>query len=266
MSGIEGGQKPLSMDANVYGKGAPIVLVHGLLGLFTSWTRLIPHLAGHAEIWEVRLPDYKDQPEGYGLEDYVRYLLDLFETHRLTDVTLVGNSLGGHIATRIAARYPDRIARVVLITTSGLFDETAAHQKLIVRTPSKGNVDQVVRHVFHNQGFCEARTVEEIVDHYFSDGRIRMRSFIRTARKLRTEDATDDCRQIRIPTLIVWGANDRVVPVQIAHRFHALIPNSRLEILDHCGHAPQIERAKPVGRLIREFALNTQGWAARCPY
>jgi pimeloyl-ACP methyl ester carboxylesterase len=253
------------MDANVYGKGTPIVLVHGLLGLFTSWTRLIPCLAGHAEIWEVRLPDYKDQPEGYDLGDYVRYLLDLLETHHLTDVTLVGNSLGGHIATRIAARYPDRIARVVLITSSGLFDETTAHEKLIVRTPSKKNVDQVVRHVFHNQGFCEARTVEEIIDYYLSDRRIRMRSFIRTARKLRTEDATNDCRQIRIPTLIVWGANDRVVPVQIAHRFHALIPDSRLEILDRCGHAPQIEHAEPVSLLIREFSHDMQGSVARCP-
>ena len=254
--------KVSSMDVNVYGRGADqIVLVHGLLGLFTTWTHTIPALARHATVFEIVLPDYKDRPGGYSLDDYAGHVLQVLDARHLKGVTLVGNSLGGHIATRIAARHPDRVARLVLITSSGLFDEVAAHEKLIVRTPSRTNVDRVLRHIFHDQRYCDAATVEAVIDYYHAPGgRVRLRSFIRTARNLRTEDAAGDVKRIRIPTLILWGANDRVVPIQIACQFHALIQGSVLEVLDDCGHAPQIEKADEVNRLILEFISSPTAW------
>ena len=233
-----------------------IVLLHGLLGLFTTWEHNIEELSRHFTVFEVELPDYKDSPRGYGVDDYVSAVIAMFQTHGIRRPIVVGNSTGGLVAARLAATRPDLVDRLVLIASSGLFDETEDFQKLMVRSATAANVDKIMRHIFFDQAFIPQSTIDAVADYFLSSRRVRLKSFMKTARRLRSVNLTEELQSIRVPTLLIWGADDHVIPVGVARKFHALIPGSRLVVLDRCGHAPQIEHGATVNDLIVNFSRN----------
>ena len=234
------------------------MLLHGLLGLFTTWEHNVEEMSKHFRVFELELPDYKDSPRGYDLDDYTSAVVAMFQAHGIRRPTIVGNSTGGLIAARLAATRPDLAARLVLIASSGLFDETKDFSKLIVRNASAANVDKIIRHIFFDQAFVPQSTIDAVADYFLCDRRVRVKSFMKTARRLRATDLSMELKDIRVPTLLIWGADDKVIPVSIAHKFHSLIPGSRLVVLDHCGHAPQIEHAATVNQLIIGFHANSE--------
>jgi pimeloyl-ACP methyl ester carboxylesterase len=221
------------------------------LGLFTTWEHNTKELSKHFTVFEVKLPDYKDSPRGYDLDDYASAVVALFPRYGIRRPTIVGNSTGGLIAAR-----PDLVSRLVLIASSGLFDETEGFDKLIVRSATAANVDKIMRHIFFDQAFIPRSTIDAVADYFLSNRRVRLKSFMKTARRLRSANLGEELKDIRVPTLLIWGAEDRVIPVSVAHKFHSLIPGSRLVVLDRCGHAPQIEHAATVNQLIIGFNGN----------
>jgi pimeloyl-ACP methyl ester carboxylesterase len=137
-----------------------IVLLHWLLGLFTTWEHNTKELSKHFTVFEVELPDYKDSPRGYDLDDYASAVVAMFPMYGIRRPTIVGNSTGGLIAARLAATRPDLVSRLVLIASSGLFDETEDFDKLIVRSATAANVDKIMRHIFFDQAFIPQSTID----------------------------------------------------------------------------------------------------------
>ena len=113
-----------------------------------------------------------------------------------------------------------------------------------------------MRHIFFDQAFIPQSTIDAVAGYFLSNRRVRLKSFMKTARRLRSANLGEELKDIRVPALLIWGAEDRVIPVSVAHKFHSLIPCSRLVVLDRCGHAPQIEHAATVNQLIIGFHGN----------
>ena len=253
------------------GEGPPLVFVHGLSGAWQNWLENLPHFARGHRIIALDLPGFGSSPmprweitiPGYG-----RFLRDFCERIGVERCTLVGNSMGGFIATEVAVAEPERVEKLVLVSAAGITwararREPAAMIGRMVRAATPltmrwqtgvGMLRPRARRmswagvVHHPDGMRRELLWENLVPALDSPGYLD--AFV----NLTGYDIRDRLGDIEDPTLIVWGRNDRVVPVPAAFSYQRRIgDNARLEIFDETGHVPQLERPVRFNRLLDRF-------------
>lgn len=250
------------------GEGEPILFIHGLSGTWQNWLENLPHFgAGHRAI-ALDLPGFGTSPMPeweIGMPAYGQMIHDFCAALGLDGVTLVGNSMGGFIAVEAATDEPERYSHLVLVAAAG-----------IINTWNPEARATITAHAWSRFGGTVADKGEWIVSHPRSR-QLALAPFFRYPGKLRREllyeqlaggrcpgfgDAlksviSQDIRErlptIEMPTLIVWGLSDRVIPVAAAISYHRRIPHSRLEIFERTGHLPQLERPVRFNALLDEF-------------
>jgi pimeloyl-ACP methyl ester carboxylesterase len=253
------------------GEGSPLLLLHGISGCWQHWVQNIPRLARDHRVIALDLPGFASSPlPGVPLtiEHYAKVIDEFCELLELGPVTLVGNSLGGLISIKTAAHYPERVARLIAVDAAGistarltygagiglqlLLVQSQQYVKLLAKLRGTEGEHPLSLAVEHPEAFERGllRTV-------FSPG-IRSRGFRPVARHL-TELALRGGRfrtpaSVRCPTLVVWGRQDRLLPVADAEVLHEMIEGSELVILDDTGHMPQLERPREFNRLVLDFA------------
>jgi pimeloyl-ACP methyl ester carboxylesterase len=260
------------------GTGPVLVLVHGMAGCSLTWRYVIPALARR---FTVVAPDLlghgasaKPRTE-YSVSAHANVVRDLLAALGHTRATLLGQSFGGGVAMQLAYQYPERCERLVLVSSGGLGREVSpllrglslpgaaqifpllcspAHRRLGLR-PADGGA---------RLGLRAAPVVEEIWRSYatLADADARD-AFFRTLGGVIDADgqsvsATDRLYLAsHVPTLIVWGADDRLIPVEHARAAHAAIAGSRLAIFDGVGHFPQCEAPERLVDTLLEFVETT---------
>jgi pimeloyl-ACP methyl ester carboxylesterase len=252
------------------GEGEPVLFVHGLAGCWRNWLENIPYFAQHYRVLAPDLPGFGDSPNpswDISMPAYGQMIHDFCEKLGIDRVAaLVGNSMGGFVSTEAVIQQPERFDRLVLVSAAGIsFAEM------------QGRRTQAL-----------ARAIEAAApflagDRKFVLGRANARQFafggvMRAPAKLRPEllaeqarpglsapgfaeamvsisgyDTRERLTEIEIPTLVVWGLNDRIVPVEAALGYHRLIPHSRLEIFERTGHVPMLERPRRFNDLVEQF-------------
>jgi pimeloyl-ACP methyl ester carboxylesterase len=248
------------------GRGPTLVLLHGLASSIYTWADVIPALAEDHDVVAVDLPGFggSDIPEELSSSVYPATVLALMDRLGISRATLVGNSLGGSVAVVLAARHPERVRRLVLIDAAG-FNLDPSRRPLILRligfAPVPAALDALpirrrvvtaaLRQVFHERSRVTPEKVEEYLAPLARPGATE------AIRSLLNQPASFGLpalvREVRVPTLIIWGRNDRWVPVADADRFASAIPAGRKVVLEECGHLPQEERPAEVARLLEEF-------------
>jgi pimeloyl-ACP methyl ester carboxylesterase len=248
------------------GRGPTLVLLHGLASSIYTWADVIPALAEDHDVVAVDLPGFggSDIPEELSSSVYPATVLALMDRLGISRATLVGNSLGGSVAVMLAARHPERVRRIVLIDAAG-FNLDPSRRPLILRligfAPVPAALDALpirrrvvtaaLRQVFHERSRVTPEKVEEYLAPLARPGATEV------IRSLLNQPASFGLpalvREVRVPTLIIWGRNDRWVPVADADRFASAIPAARKVVLEECGHLPQEERPAEVARLLEEF-------------
>ena len=262
----------LALHAETRGAGPPIVLVHGFGANTYSWRHVVGPLARRHQVIAVDLKGFgaspKPRDDAYGIPDQARLLAELLAGRELTDATLIGHSLGGGVilATTLAlARMaPQRIGRLVLVDTIA-YEQRFPWFIQVLRTPGLGEIGiaalpprlqvrMVLRYAYHDP----RRITDDAVEAYAAPMRdpAARRALVVTARQLVPPDMESFTRrysEIDIPVLIVWGRQDRVVPVRLADRLAAAVPRAEVAILDDCGHIPHEERPEMALPLIERF-------------
>ncbi len=260
------------------GEGPPILLVHGIGDSSESWRALIPELAEH---YTVIAPDLlghgqSDKPRAdYSIGAYANAMRDLLSVLDIDRVTVVGHSLGGGVAMQFAYQFPERCERLVLISTGGVSHEV--HPAL--RFASAPNADLVLpllgapgARTLGRATFGLLKALKTKVGHD-AEQLIRVfdalpnasarRAFVRTLRAAvdwRGQAITmlDRCYLARdMPTLLVWGDRDGVIPVAHAYRAHAAMPGSRLEVFENAGHFPHQNHPQRFLRVFQDFYAST---------
>ncbi|MFP5023447.1 alpha/beta fold hydrolase [Pseudonocardia phyllosphaerae] len=263
----------------VAGAGEAVVLVHGIGDSSATWEAVIPALArGHLVI----APDllghgHSDKPRAdYSVAAYANGIRDLLGVLGIGRATLVGHSLGGGVAMQFAYQFPERTERLVLVDSGGAGPEVTALLRAVslpgaqallaaLRLPGvrwqTGLVVETLRLLGTDLG-QDAVDLLRVVD-ALPDATSRA-AFIRTLRAVvdwRGQVVTmlDRCYLTRgMPTLLVWGARDAVVPVEHAWTAHRAMPGSRLEVFDDAGHFPfHTDPARFVG-VLEEFLGSTE--------
>ena len=250
------------------GQGPAVVLIHGLASSIYTWKDEIPALAREHEVVALDLPGFgwSDQPADLSFDLYPRVVVALMDELGLARASLVGNSLGGAVASVVAARQPGRVDRLVLIDAVG-FNLRAADQPVLVRLASHPLAEAVVsrlplqrllvtlglRQVFHD----DTRVTEERVNEYLAaaarPGTLASLRSLAASLHPSPEDTEELLRHVAAPTLVVWGGEDAWIPLAHADRFVGAIGGARKVVLPGVGHTPQEEKPEEVVPLLLEF-------------
>jgi len=259
-----------------------VVLLHGIAGTSATWDAVIPRLAEHHEVLAPDMLGHGEsaKPNGdYSLGAYANSLRDLLEALGLTRATLVGHSLGGGIAMQFAYQFLERCERLVLVDSGGLGREV--HPLLraaalpgaglvlpwLSTTTSRG-VGALVRGM-SRLGIRAGPDLDETWRSFVSlEEPAARRAFIQTVRGVMDLSGQRVSANQRLylaeglPTLIVWGENDPLIPVRHARAAHERMPGSRLEIFPRAGHFPHRDDPERFASVLADFIRTTKPLAA----
>ena len=256
------------------GEGPAVLFVHGLTSSYRHWEHLVDALA---EDHRVLAPDLfghgqSAKPRGdYSLGGHAATLRDLLDRLGIDRVTLVGHSLGGGVAMQFCYLFPDRVERLVLVASGGLGRSVSPLLRaatlpgaewvlpLIASRWIRGGAEKVGRTVART-GWQASSDLSEAWRGFTSlaDAESR-RAFLATTRSVidpggQTVTAHDHLPlAVDIPTLIVWGTKDRVIPAWHATTAHQAIPGSRVELFDGAGHYPHLDEPERFAALLEDF-------------
>ncbi len=249
------------------GAGDPIVCIHGLGGWAENFADVIPALAEKNRVLAFDLPGFgrSDRPAAeYTLDYLVDWIRTYVDALGLGRFTLIGNSLGGALAIEFAHRYPDRVSRLVLAASAGFGRDYPVIYRLmtvpLVRDALMYNARTIVRMEWEQLLHRKERVTDAFVEGIYQ---FRLRFPQASAKKniLRnsmgllgpTVDLYDRLPLLKCPVLIVWGREDRILPVAMGETAHTAVPGSELVVFDGCGHLPMVERPEEFVRVVREF-------------
>ena len=244
----------------------PIVLLHGTSASLHTWDGWAQSLTGQRRIIRFDLPAFgltgPHPANDYSITAYVHFVNAVLNKLGVTSCVLVGNSLGGQIAWGMALAHPQRVSRLVLVDAAGypLQSTSVPIGFRIARTPGlrtlmehilpRGVVDSSVRNVYGDP----SKVTSELVDRYYE---LTLRSGNRQALGYRMDQRVSgdevQIKGLKLPTLILWGAKDKLIPLENAQRFAADIQGSRLVVFKNLGHVPQEEDAQETVRALKSF-------------
>jgi pimeloyl-ACP methyl ester carboxylesterase len=252
------------------GSGPPLVFVHGLSGAWQNWLENIPHFARTHRVIALDLPGFGSSPMPpwqLSIPAYGRFLRDFCERLGVDRCSLVGNSMGGFIATELAITEPERVDDLTLVSAAGItwararrepavmiaqVGRAAAPLLLKLQTSSMRR-PRLRRAAFQGVFHDPTRLRRELLWENFVPA-MQSPGYFDAMSNLFGYDIRDRLEEIGVPTLIVWGRNDRVVPVPAALSYKKLIgDNAELVIFDECGHVPEIERPVRFNRVLERF-------------
>jgi len=268
----------VSLYKEIYGAGDPILCLHGLGANIYSWRHFIAAFSQHNKLILVDFKGCGKSPKPldthYSTEEKVEDIYKLILQENLTNLTLVGNSLGGTIAMLVAIRLgqqqPDRLSKLVLIDSAGDKGTLPPHFKLlrsplgtpiIYLAPSMLAALMTLRMCYYDR----KRITREHVHAYAvplanRGGRHALLHTVRQCIPSNADELIAQVATIEVPTLILWGREDKVILLKVGQLLHQLIPNSTLEVIEHCGHIPQEEKPDETISRISGF-LRTHGSA-----
>ena len=253
----------------VVGKGPPVILLHGLGASVIAWRDTVGPLSQICKVYAVDIPGHGDSEKPdipYTSQTGIMFLRDFLEVLDIQQVALTGNSMGGLLALGFALRYPDRVTGLVLVGTAGLGKKVPLFMRLAT-LPLLGEILEhfvlsrsraILGQVFSNPRFATEDLRQELTRVRSLPGARRaelsaIRNGVNLWGEIKSDILLDRIQELRIPILIVWGSDDKIIPKE--HAINAAGANKLAEmiIVPNCGHWPQIEQASLFNLMLSEF-------------
>jgi len=231
------------------GEGEPLLLLHGLFGALSNFKDLVEHFRTGYKVVVPLLPlfdlDIFHTSVG-GLEKHVQKFI---ETRGYTNIHLLGNSLGGHVALVHILKHPEKIKSLTLTGSSGLFENGMGDSY-----PKRGDYEYIKKKTqltFYDPNTATKELVDEVFE--ITNNRIKVIKIIALAKSAIRNNLGEELNQIKQPTCLIWGNDDTITPPFVGREFNRLIPNSVLHFVDKCGHAPMMEVPDEFNRILDGF-------------
>ncbi|MCG3188589.1 MAG: hypothetical protein LKCHEGNO_00665 [Burkholderiaceae bacterium] len=267
-------------DTGPRGDAMPLVLLHGTSASLHTWDGWSAALQAQHRVIRFDLPGFgltgpfsgRYASWSYRGDDLARFVLDLLDHLQVRRFAIGGNSLGGEVAWRVASLAPERVRRLVLVDAAGYalnplsmpigfrLARLPGISKLLEWLLPRGVVEASVQEVYGDP----AKVTPTLVDRYFE---LTLREGNRHALVQRFRAQALDQQQVdaniariralALPTLVIWGGRDRLIPPATAQRFHADIAGSRLAVFDTLGHVPQEENPQATAAAVAAFWTET---------
>ncbi|WP_207838503.1 alpha/beta fold hydrolase [Williamsia soli] len=255
------------------GTGPVLLLIHGMAGSSRTWDAVLPVLARKYRVIAPDLPGHGDsaKPRGdYSLGAFAAFLRDLLRELDVESATIVGQSLGGGVAMQFTYQHPEYCERLILIGSGGLGPDvnwtlrllSAPGAELVLPIIAPRPVLEVgnkIRSWLSSAGVHSPRADETWRSYSSLSDRETRQAFLRTLRSVvdYRGQAVSAMNRLylnsEMPTLLIWGDHDKIIPVAHGYSAHEAIPGSRLEILEGIGHYPHAEAPAAVVEIIDDF-------------
>jgi pimeloyl-ACP methyl ester carboxylesterase len=261
------------------GTGPPVVLIHGMVNSSHHWREVALRLADRYTVIAPDLIGHGDSatPRGdYSLGAHAAVIRDLLTAIGVDGATLVGHSLGGGVAMQFFWQFPQRVQRLVLISSGGLGHEVSP----LLRSAALPGASAALRVVAGRRSIAALERVGAALDSRGSARGVYVRAVVRALRPLERAgsreaflqtlrsvidlqgqhvSATDRLYLLGpVPTLIVWGERDHTIPLQHGRSAHEAISHSRFETLPRAAHFPHLEDPEALAALLRDFIAATE--------
>lgn len=231
-----------------------ILILHGWESFAKRWAQVKEILARQGiEVFVPDLPGFGENPppkESWSVDDYVEWVKNF--TQGFTPFFLLGHSFGGRLAIKFAAKYPGKISGLILVSSAGIKESKSQLERLTFLTgveifnsifglPILNKFKPFLRKIFY-------RYILKKTDYLETKGAMK-----ETFKKIVGEDLTPYLSQIKTPTLIIWGMQDKITPLKDAYLIKENIKNSKLKILENVGHTPHLETPGKLVEIILNF-------------
>ncbi len=249
------------------GDGSPLILIHGFFYDTFMWHNNIDALAAMFKVYAFDLWGFgysTRERMDYGYPLYARQLLEFMDAAGIQKASLIGQSMGGGTIVKFAISHRDRVDKVILVDAAGMPNPLPLLGR-IANLPLVGELMYGLNNDFTRKLALRKNFIHDpdyITDSYFENAtrfhKIKGTSqvMLTILRKQFFDTLLDEIQalgQMNVPTLIVWGREDRSIPVDRGHAMHTILTGSRFEIIDHAGHCPNDEQSGLFNQLAVDF-------------
>jgi pimeloyl-ACP methyl ester carboxylesterase len=253
----------------------PLVFVHGLAGSWPNWLEQLPVFASERRVLTLDLPGFGHSPmpaEPISISGYARLLDRLLDQLGIDAAAVVGNSMGGFISAELAIAFPQRVERLVLISAAGISTAAEAQPGTVRVVPALRRLETVLAAsgawlASKSDTVARRARLRDALLYVVTRHPSRLPAplaaeqlrgagtpgFIQALQAVLDYDVRERLPEIACPTLIVWGAGDRLITVKDADVFAELIPDSRKVVFEDTGHMAMLERPAAFNALLEEF-------------
>jgi 2-hydroxy-6-oxonona-2,4-dienedioate hydrolase len=231
------------------GEGETLMLCHGLFGALSNFSDLIEKFRHTHKVVVPILPLFDLDILHTSVSGLEKHIAAFIEHKNYTNIHLLGNSLGGHVALVYILKHPERVKSLTLTGSSGLFENAMGDSY-----PKRGDYEYIknkTAQTFYDPAVATPALVDEVFE--ITKNRIKVIKIISLAKSAIRHNLGEELNQIQQPTLLIWGKNDIVTPPFVAEEFKKLIPNSQLHFIDKCGHAPMMEVPVEFNSILEKF-------------
>jgi len=236
------------------GQGPAVILLHGLGANAEIWAQNIVPLSAKYHVFALDQIGFghSDKPLlDYTIATFDDFLQGFMESQKISKATLVGSSLGGWIAMDFAIQHPKLVEKLVLVNSAGMpFDRLPA---VDLNPASLAATRDLLRALFYNKQLVSEEFVGSVFAKHLhdNDGYTIQRTLAGFSAKNQFEDKK--LGSIHLPTLVIWGKDDELIPFSKGEQLHSGIQGSKLAVIEQCGHIPQIEKAADFNSKLLEF-------------
>jgi pimeloyl-ACP methyl ester carboxylesterase len=231
------------------GEGEVLLLLHGLMGSLSNWDGVVAEFSSQYRVILPILPIYELPLITLGVKSLAKFIHKFVTYKALKNITILGNSLGGHVALVYVLSHPEKIRSLVLTGSSGLYENAFGGT-----FPKRGNYDFVkekVEYTFYDPNTATKELVDDV--YRIINDRASVIRILALAKSAIRHNMNKELHKIDIPVSLIWGKNDKITPPEVAVEFNHLLPDSELHWIDQCGHAPMMERPVEFNRLLKGF-------------
>jgi len=259
----------MQVHYRVAGKGMPIVLIHGTGSSLHTWDEWALKLKENYRVIRMDLPAFgltgPNKSRDYSIDKYTQFLQEFVAKLKLDSMILAGNSLGGNIAWNYASKNPEKVQKLILVNASGLPTNKSQPwifkmakipflNKLFLYITPKSIIEDNLKQVYQDDTKITDALITRFHDLTLREG--NRKAFIDRAKiDFTPSEASkkEQLQNLQTPTLLIWGAMDTWIPVTNGKKMNALLPNSKLVVLQNSGHVPMEENPTESLRVLNEF-------------
>jgi len=228
------------------GEGPVLVVLHGLFGALSNFQDVLDEFSKDYKVVIPIMPIYELPLLKTNVKELADYIHSFIEYKSFDSVTLLGNSLGGHVSLVYTVAHPENVNALILTGSSGLYEN--AFGGSFPRREDREYIRKKVETTFYDPKNATDELIEEVFG--IINDRNKLIRVLAIAKSAIRHNMKEELPGIMIPSCLIWGKNDGVTPPEVAEDFHKFLPNSELHWIDKCGHAPMMEHPKEFNGIL----------------
>lgn len=231
------------------GEGPALVLLHGLMGALSNFKDVMDHFKSRYTVTIPLMPLFDIPVNEAGVKPLYEYIRRFVKYKGYKKVSLLGNSLGGHVALVYAVHHSGELNHLILTGSSGLYEN--AFGGSYPKREDREFIRKKVEVTFYDPAIAGDELVDEVFE--MLNDRRKLVSIIAIAKNAIRYNMADELHHINAPTCLIWGRNDTITPPEVGEDFKRLIRGSELFWIDKCGHAPMMEHPAEFNRVLEDW-------------